>query len=113
MIGEVSTDDFVDHEGCPLYQRRHVAGGPAEGPTGGAARTQGARCLFLASLAVMTRIEDHYRRGDKPQDEAAGRPLQPHSDRVAEEDDDDGHRYQGDDRGMGAESFHHRNLMGE
>jgi hypothetical protein len=68
-----------------------------------------AQELFLAWLAVMTRIEDHYRRRDETQDEAAGAPLQSYSDRVAEEDDHDGHRNQRDDHGMASEAFHLRN----
>jgi hypothetical protein len=57
----------------------------------------------------MTRIEDHYRRGDETQDEAARAPLQPYSDRVAEEDDHDGRRDQCDDHGVGAKALHHGN----
>jgi hypothetical protein len=65
--------------------------------------------LFLASLAVVTRVEDYYRCGDETHDEAAGAPLQPHSDRVAEEDDHDGDRDQRDDHGMSAEALHRLN----
>lgn len=68
-----------------------------------------AQYLLLASLAVVTHIEGHYRRGDETQDEAASAPLQPYSDRVAEEDDHDGGCDQRDDHGMGAEALHHRN----
>ena len=66
--------------------------------------------LTSASLAVATRIEDHYPRSDESQNEAAGGRLKPHSDRVAEEDDNDGHSDQHDDHHMGAEALHYANL---
>ena len=86
----------------PLNEQR-----PAEGLDVLESFLGGAR--LLAPCAMATRVEDRDRRGDQTEDEAAGGPLHPYSDRVDEEDDDDGRSDQHDDRGMRAEALHRRN----
>lgn len=56
---------------------------------------------------MMAHIEGYYRPGDEAQDEATGAPLQPYSDRMAEDHYQHGRHDQREDPGMGAEALHH------
>jgi hypothetical protein len=54
----------------------------------------------------MPDIKGHQRAGDEAQDETSSAPFQSNPDRVYEQDDQHGHGDDGNDEGMGSETFH-------